>query len=78
MLPEEQRSRPAIRRRSVVFPQPDAPTTVMNSPGITRTVVLSSARTRSPEAVAKIFETAASSMTGAASFCFDGLDIERL
>src|SRR5262249_55317747 len=75
MVPEVQRSSPAIRRRRVVLPQPDAPTTVMNSPAPTRKLALSRARTRSPEALLNVFETAASSITGVAARSCVGVDI---
>src|SRR5262245_34581080 len=75
MVPEVQRSSPAIRRRRVVLPQPDAPTTVMNSPAPTRKLALSRARTRSPEALLNVFETAASSIAGVPACCCDGVDI---
>src|SRR6516162_3167767 len=75
MAPEVQRSSPAIRRRRVVLPQPDAPTTVMNSPAPTRKLALSRARTGSPAALLNVFETAASSITGMPACCGDGVDI---
>src|SRR5215475_9285232 len=75
MVPEVQRSSPAIRRRRVVLPQPDAPTTVMNSPVPTRKLALSRARTRSPEALLNVLETAASSITGVGVCCCDGVGI---
>src|SRR5262249_43060231 len=61
--------------RRVVLPQPDAPTTVMNSPAPTRKLALSRARTRSPEALLNVFETAASSIAGVSARCCDGVNI---
>jgi hypothetical protein len=43
--------KPAIMRRSVLLPQPDAPTMQMNSPSSTRKSMPSNASTCSPDAV---------------------------
>src|SRR5262245_58313219 len=67
IVPEVQRSRPAIRRNRVVLPHPEAPTTVTNSPGLTTRSVLWSACTGSPDAVANTVVTRDSSMAGTGS-----------
>src|SRR5688572_29511106 len=64
MAPLVGRSRPAMRFRSVDFPQPEGPTMATNSPGATSSEMRSSARTSSRPVGAKCLLTSRTRMAG--------------
>jgi len=64
-LPDEAARRPPRMRSNVVFPQPEGPTIVTNSPSAMLSVTSASARIREPARVRYVFSTRETAINGA-------------
>src|SRR5207302_10352308 len=64
-LPDEAERRPPRMRSNVVFPQPEGPTIVTNSPSAMLSVTSASARIREPARVRYVFSTRETAINGA-------------